>query len=131
MHSTDCLFRLLLFHVPRGVRGDSGLVTHLVRIFRDAPVGTNVSSRGPGFGWLQYSFFDSQSRFTPFAAVLLALITLLTRYVHVDLLVAAAVDRWQQAGFLYGCSSGSDYRTVSWHPTIGIDVDRYLFGQRL
>lgn len=63
--------------------------------------------------------------------MLLALITLLTCYVHVDLLVAAAVDRWQQSGVLYGCSRGNDYRTVSWHVTIDIDVDRYLFGQRL
>ena len=42
--------------------------------------------------------FDRQGWITVFAALLLALITLLTSYSHVDLLGAASVDLPQQAG---------------------------------
>ena len=42
--------------------------------------------------------FDRQGWITAFAAVLLALITLLTSYSHVDFLGAASVDLPQQAG---------------------------------
>ena len=42
--------------------------------------------------------FDRQGWITVFAALLLALITLLTSYAHVDLLGAASFDLPQQAG---------------------------------
>jgi hypothetical protein len=42
--------------------------------------------------------FDRQGWITVFAALLLALITLLTSYAHVDLLGAASLDLPQQAG---------------------------------
>ena len=44
------------------------------------------------------SGLDRQGWFTAFAAVLLALITLLTSYSHVDLLGTTAFDLPQQAG---------------------------------
>lgn len=44
--------------------------------------------------------FDRQVWITVFAALLLALITLLTSYDHVDILGAASFDLLQQAGIL-------------------------------
>ncbi len=92
MLGPGCLARLRRFAVSGGAGLDPALAIHLTRVFTDALL---VQAFYSGFRvgvaavWLG---FVRQGWITAFAAVLLALIALLTSTSHVDLLGAASAD---------------------------------------